>query len=187
MLRASGSDAQRLLHLLHLGLGAVEAGCVVGSTLHVVLYLDVELDFGLGSAGSHTHLGAVLAEVLQHVALGWHVDGSLVALSVALGERLEVLGCDDLATGYAGDGVRAEVLHHGLYLVGSSLARLHHIDGVLVAEAVFQIELHEQVVEGHAVVLGPCSYLADEADGGWSVLVAHFVVGQGWKCGNTWS
>ena len=49
---------------------------------------------------------------------------------------------------------------------------------MLVAEAVFQIELHEQVVEGHAVVLGPCSYLADEADGGWSVLVAHFVVGQ---------
>ena len=42
-------------------------------------------------------------------------------------------------------------------------------------EAVFEIDVHEEVIQCLAVVLGPGCDFADEADGGRAVLVAYFV------------
>ena len=46
------------------------------------------------------------------------------------------------------------------------------------AESIVHVNLHEQVVEGLALVLGPCGDFADETDGSGCVLVANLVVGE---------
>ena len=177
--RREASDAEAGTDVLQLGVGSSVGGGVVLARGHRCGHLAVELDLRLRARGAHAHLDAAGREVLQHVRRGGHVDVAHLARGqLGLLERLEVLGQGDGLAGQLLGRVSAEVLHHLLDLVGAALAGLHDADGLLLLEAVFLVDAHQQVVERHAVVLGPGGDLADQADGGRGVLVAHLVVGQ---------
>ncbi len=93
-------------------------------------------------------------------------------------ERLIVFPCNDLAATQLLRRVSAEVCHHLLNLVGTSLARANHVDCELLAEAIFSINLHQEVVESLALILSPSSNLANQADRSRSILIANLVVWQ---------
>lgn len=169
-------EVQTLLNssnLLHSSIGAtlVAAGTLEGR----ILDLAVELDLWLGTGRTDTDLRAILTEPLQHVRRSWHVNLTGRAIGILLLQRTEVLPYTNLrATQFRGR-ILTEVLHHLLDLVGTTLTRLHHIDGGLLRETILSVDVHQQVVECLALILSPCGNLTDKTDRGRSILVTYLV------------
>ena len=93
-------------------------------------------------------------------------------------ESLIVFPSNNLAATQLLWRVSAEVSHHLLNLVGTSLARANHVDCELLAEAIVGINLHQEVVESLALILSPSCNLANQADRSRSILIANLVVWQ---------
>ena len=173
------SEAKALLDGFDLLLSSLHAALVAAGTLERgILHLSVELDLRLSAAGAHADLCAVFAEPLEHVRSVWHVELLRVAICILSLKRLIILPQADLRTTQFLRRVLAEIGHHLLDLVGTGLSGTYDIDGHLAREAILGIDVHQQVIERHAVILGPCCDLADKADGGWAVLVPDLVEGQ---------
>ena len=104
----------------------------------------------------------VCGKPLDDVAGLWHVEVCSLAVGIIGLESLIVARQDDGASGDGLDGMLAVVVHHGLNLISTSLAGLDDIDCLVVAESVFYIDFHEDVVEALAFVLGPCANLGEQ-------------------------
>src|SRR5574344_117725 len=172
------SEIQRLLDSLDALVCSLETAVVVSGGLHaVVLHLDVEFNLRLCSRRTHTDLGAVSTEPLQHVACGRHVE-LLCALGCCNLKSLEVFPYGDRTACEILRRISTEVSHHLLDFVCTSLSWLCDINGELAREAVVNIDVHQQIVESTSVILCPCCNLADKTDRSGSILVAHLVVRQ---------
>ena len=76
---------QTLLDSLDLCLGILGAALIAVCTLHgVVFHLCIELDLRFCTGRTNGDLGAILAEPLQHVAGGRHVQRLLAAVGIGL-------------------------------------------------------------------------------------------------------
>ena len=127
--RSVGVETQLLLDFLYLGHTFLLATGIASCALHSALDLEVELNLRLGSRWSYAKFGAILAEPLQHIAGSRHIKFGDIALAIGLGQALEVLRTYYLASCEVLGRIVAEVGHHLLDFVGTSLARLNHIDG----------------------------------------------------------
>lgn len=127
--RSVGLETQLLLDFLYLGHTFLLATGIASCALHSALDLEVELNLRLSSRWSYTKFGTIFAEPLQHIAGSRHIKFGDIALAIGLGQALEVLRAYYLASCEVLGRIVAEVGHHLLDFVGTSLAWLNHIDG----------------------------------------------------------
>ena len=158
-------EIQALLDCLYLSLSSLDAALIVGSFLEAgILDFCIELDLWLSTRWTNRNLCTILAEPLQNVAGVWHVQLLYTSVSLLCLQGLIVFPQTNLTTAKLLWRIGTEVGHHLLNLVGTGLTRTNHVDGYLLRESVFLIDIHQQIVEGHTIVASPCSNLANQTD-----------------------
>lgn len=160
-----GLESETLLHGLHFleSLGANRL--VAFRAFHLSAYFNIEFNLGFRAGRTDTDFRTVGSEPLQYVARSGEVEIRGVPFSVGGFERLVVFGADYRRTGDFFRSMRTEVVHHGFDFVSSALTGLHDIDRVVQRETIFEVDVHEHIEEGLALILCPCTDFCKQGAG----------------------